>query len=154
MWRRLNGSQLDLSLEETLLTDISKISENLKFYIGSDSHYSNNKVVYSIVLVLLKKGKGGLGFYNRIHEKGKITTQQRLFQETYFSVELATKINPVLEKIGFKIEEIHTDLNPNPNYISSTMINQCLGYIKGMGFKGTTKPNSWAASSVADLKSK
>ena len=77
-----------------------------------------------------------------------------MFQETYYAVKLATEINPLLESIGYKIEEIHTDLNPDPNYISSTMINQCLGYIKGMGFKGMTKPNSWAASSVADLKSK
>ena len=87
-------------------------------------------------------------------EDGKVTTQQRLFQETYYAVDLATKINPLLESIGHNIKEIHTDLNPDPNYISSTMINQCLGYIHGMGFKGTTKPNSWAASSVADSKSK
>ena len=82
MWHRLSGAQLKLTLEETLLADISKISEKLKFYIGSDSHYSNNKVVYSVVLVLLKEGRGGLGYYKRIHDKGKITTPQRLFQET------------------------------------------------------------------------
>ena len=59
-----------------------------------------------------------------------------------------------MESLGHRIEEIHTDLNPNKNYISSTMIQQCLGFIKGMGFKGTTKPDSWAASSVADIKTK
>ena len=75
-------------------------------------------------------------------------------QETYYAVKLATEINPILEKIGFHIEEIHTDLNPDKNYISSTMIGQCLGYINGMGFIGKTKPDSWAASSVADLKSR
>ena len=154
IWCRLNGKQLDNSLGETLLSDISQTSEHLKFFIGSDSHSTTKKTIFSVVLVMLKKGKGGMGYYKRIIENNTLTTQQRLFQETYYAVELATKNNPLLESIGYKIEEIHTDLNPNPNFMSSTMINQCLGYIKGMGFIGKTKPDSWAASSVADLKSK
>ena len=154
MWYRLNGNQLNKTLEDIVLEDVSKTEASLKFYIGADSHYAYKKVVYSVVLVMLKKGQGGIGYYKRIFEKGVMTTQQRLFQETYYAVDLAVQINPLLESIGYKIEEIHTDLNPDPNYLSSTMINQCLGYIKGMGFKGITKPNSWAASSVADLKSR
>ncbi len=153
-WHRLNGKPLKLTLKETLLNDISNSTSNLKFYIGSDSHCYDNKIVYSIVLVMLKKGCGGIGYYKRVNEDYKLTTQQRLFQETYYAVELATYISPILESIGYKIEEIHTDLNPNPKYVSHSMINQCLGYIKGMGFIGKTKPNSWAASSVADLKSR
>ena len=154
MWYRLNGNQLNKTLEDTVLEDVTKTDLPLKFYIGADSQYAYKKVVYSVVLVMLKEGQGGIGYYRRIFDKGVITTQQRLFQETYYAVDLAVKINPLLESIGRKIEEIHTDLNPDPNYLSSTMINQCLGYIKGMGFKGITKPNSWAASSVADLKSR
>ena len=154
MWHRLNGEAIKGSLEETLLLDISRTDGKVKFFIGADSQYRYKKVIYSIVLVMLKEGKGGIGYYSRIREEGKISTNQRLFQETFYAVELATKVNPLLESIGHTIEEIHTDLNPDPNYLSSAMINQCLGYIHGMGFKGTTKPNSWAASSVADLKSK
>jgi len=153
-WYRLNGQRLDNSLEHTLLFDISKTSDQLNFYIGSDSHSTTKKTIFSVVLVMLKKGRGGIGYYKRIIENNTLTTQQRLFQETYYAVELATTINPILESIGHKIKEIHTDLNPNPNFMSSTMINQCLGYIIGMGFIGKTKPDSWAASSVADLKSK
>ena len=154
LWKRLSGQPLDKSLEETLFIDIPIFDDKLKFYIGSDSHSVNNKTIFSVVLVVLNKGKGGFGYYKRIFDNNIITTKQKLFQETYYAVELAIKINPYLESIGYKIEEIHTDLNPNPNFLSSSMINQCLGYIKGMGFVGRTKPNSWAASSVADLKSK
>ena len=154
LWHRLDGSPLKVYLFDTLLSDISKTNSNLSFYIGADSQYAYNKVIYSVVLVMLKKGRGGRGYYNRIITQGKITTKQRLFQETYFAVKLATEINPLLETIGHAIKEIHTDLNPDPNYISSTMISQCLGYINGMGFVGRTKPDSWAASSVADLKSR
>jgi len=154
MWYRLNGNQLHKTLEDTILEDITKTESPLKFYIGADSQYAYKTIVYSVVLVMLKQGQGGIGYYKRISDKGIMTTQQRLFQETYYAVDLAVKINPVLESTGHKIEEIHADLNPDPNYLSSIMINQCLGYIRGMGFKGITKPNSWAASSVADLKSR
>ena len=153
-WYRLDGTKLENPLFDTLLSDISKIDDNIKFYIGADSQYAYKKTVYSVVLVMLKEGKGGRGYYHRIITKTKETTKQRLFQETYYAVKLAVEINPLLESIGKKIAEIHTDLNPDPNYLSSTMINQCLGYISGMGFIGKTKPDSWAASSVADLKSR
>ena len=52
-WHRLNGKPLKLTLKETLLKDISNSTSNLKFYIGSDSHCYDNKIVYSIVLVML-----------------------------------------------------------------------------------------------------
>tara|TARA_Y100001963_G_scaffold21067_2_gene27070 strand:+ start:1977 stop:2459 length:483 start_codon:yes stop_codon:yes gene_type:complete len=155
MWKRLSGTTILDTLEDTILSDISKLEQDdLKFYIGCDSQFRRGKVVYGVVLVILREGKGGSGYFNRIHKRGRITTQQRLFQETYYAVKLATRINPLLESIGYKVEEIHTDLNPNKNYVSSTMIQQCLGFIKGMGFEGKTKPNSWAASSVADIKTK
>ncbi len=155
MWKRLSGIEITDTLEQTLLSDISNSSEtNLKFYIGCDSQFRRGKVVYGVVLVVLREGKGGSGYYQRIHKRGRITTQQRLFQETYYAVKLATRINPLLESIGYNIKEIHTDLNPNPDYPSYQMIQQCLGFIKGMGFEGKVKPDSWAASSVADIKTK
>ena len=154
MWHRLNGAKLSKTLEDTILEDVANADSPLNFYIGADSNYSHKKIVYSIVLVMLKKGRGGRGYYSRNIQTGFITTKQRLFQETFYAVELAVRINPLLESIGHEVKEIHTDLNPDPNYLSSIMINQCLGYITGMGFKGITKPNSWAASSVADVKSK
>ena len=124
-WYRLNGNQLDFSLEETILSDISKTSKDLKFYIGSDSHTTNKKTIFSVVLVILKKGRGGIGYYKRILENNSLTTHQRLFQETYYAVELATKINPLLESIGHKIEEIHTDLNPNPRSLFGSVGPHC-----------------------------
>tara|TARA_B100000131_G_scaffold294920_1_gene311458 strand:+ start:139 stop:606 length:468 start_codon:yes stop_codon:yes gene_type:complete len=155
MWKRLSGKSISYTLEDTLLSDITNLTEdNLKFYIGCDSQFRRGKVVYGVVLVVLREGKGGSGYYQRIHKRGRITTQQRLFQETYYAVKLATRINPLLESIGYKIEEIHTDLNPNPEYPSYQMIQQCLGFIKGMGFEGKVKPDSWAATSVADIKTK
>ena len=74
--------------------------------------------------------------------------------ETFKAVKDALWLNPLLESIGYKVNEIHTDLNPNPKHPSYEMVHTCLGYIKGMGFEGKAKPHSWAASSVADYKTK
>ena len=100
---------------------------------------------------MIKKGKGGRGYYkNTIPLETNLSLQQRLFMETFKSVKVALWLNPLLESIGYKVNEIHTDLNPNPNYASYEMVHTCLGYIRGMGFEGKVNPDSWAASSVAD----
>ena len=77
-WYRLDGNYLNNPLFDTLLSDISKTEEKLKFYIGADSHYSYNKVIYSVVLVMLKEGRGGRGYYCRMIDNGKTTTRNIL----------------------------------------------------------------------------
>ena len=154
IWKRLTNEPIT-DIEEQLLIDISQSKhQDLKFYIGGDSQYRCNSIKYCIVLVMNTEGKGARGYYTTIIKKGRISRQQRLFKETYYSVKYALKFNPILESIGYNISEIHTDLNPNTNYLSSYMITSCIGYIRGMGFVGKTKPESWASYGVADIKTK
>ena len=156
MWNRFYGTKIN-NLEQTILDDIANIStDNLKFIIGADSHWSKGKVTYTVVIVMLMDGKGGRGYYKKhITDKNhRASLQQRLFTETYQAVEVAVWLNPILEQLGYKIDEIHADLNPNPNYKSYTVVQTCLGYIKGMGFDGKIKPNAWAANTVADFRTK
>ena len=153
MWYRLNNEPV-YDIEEVLLHDIgaSKYDE-MKFVVGGDSQMSCNSVKYCVVLVATT-GHGGRGYYKVIHKKGRVSRQQRLFKETYYAVKYALEFNPILESVGYHIDEIHTDLNPNPKYKSSDMIQSCIGYIRGMGFVGRTKPHSWASYGVADIKTK
>nr|MBC8428285.1 hypothetical protein [bacterium] len=144
-------------IETTLLTDIASIKDehNLSFYIGGDSMKRYNTTTYTIVLVMLMEGRGGRGYYKNIKVVDKhISQQQRLFKETYDAVEAALFINPILESVGFNIKEIHLDINSDPKFGSYEMMNQCLGYVKGMGFDGVLKPYSWVAMECADRMSK
>jgi len=154
-WKRFNGESVG-DLSSTILTDITTAgTDDLEFYIGGDSQASLHKVKFTIAIIMIKKGKGGRGYYKTITPlQTTMTLQQRLFMETFKAVKVALWLNPLLESIGYKVNEIHTDLNPNPNYASYEMVQTCLGYIRGMGFEGKTKPHSWAASSVADYKTK
>ena len=143
-------------LGNIILSDIANSDTgDLEFYIGGDSHWNNSKVKFTVAIIMIKKGKGGRGYYkNTIPLETSLSLQQRLFMETFKAVKVALWLNPLLESIGYKVNEIHTDLNPNPDYPSYEMVYTCLGYIKGMGFEGKAKPHSWAASSVADYKTK
>ena len=154
-WKRLNGDTIE-DLGNTILSDIANSdTEDLEFYIGGDSQSSLNNVKFTVAIIMIKKGKGGRGYYKSVTPlQTTMTLQQRLFMETFKAVKVALWLNPILESIGYKVNEIHTDLNPNPNYASYEMVHTCLGYIRGMGFEGTAKPDSWAASSVADYKTK
>ena len=153
LWYRLNNEAV-YDIEETLLHDIGASKyDDMKFVVGGDSQMSCNSVKYCVVLVCTT-GHGGRGYYKVIHKRGRVSRQQRLFKETYYSVKYALQFNPILESVGYHISEIHTDLNPNPKYKSSDMIQSCIGYIRGMGFEGKTKPHSWASYGVADIKTK
>ena len=154
-WKRFSGDNVE-DLSSTILTDITTAgTEDLEFYIGGDSQASLHNIKFTVAIIMIKKGKGGRGYYKSVTPlETTMTLQQRLFMETFKAVKVALWLNPLLESIGYKVNEIHTDLNPNPNYASYEMVQTCLGYIRGMGFEGKTKPDSWAASSVADYKTK
>jgi len=155
-WHRFNNEEINV-LQETILTDISNApTGDLEFIVGADSQWSKGRVTYTVAVIMLMNGKGGRGYYKKqITDRNHyVSLQQRLFTETYQAVEVAVWLNPILESIGYEVKEIHADLNPNPMYKSSEVVQSCLGYIKGMGFNGKIKPHSWAASTVSDYKTK
>jgi len=46
--------------------------------------------------------------------------------------------------------EIHLDVNSKKGNVSYTLADQLSGYAKSAGFECKVKPDSWAASGVAD----
>ena len=56
---------------------------------------------------MIRKGKGGRGYYkNTVPLETSLSLQQRLFMETFKSVKVALWLNPLLESIGYKVNEI------------------------------------------------
>jgi len=157
MWRRLSGEELP-NIFETIEQDIIKYTNDfeLKFYTGCDSQVHNDKVRYITAIVLYRQGKGGLVYYNKdITDYNNIPPKKRLWNEVIKAVDISMKLdNDLLIEHGLCVEEVHTDLNYDKKYLSSEIVNQCLGYIKSMGFHGYCKPLSWASSKVADRVTK
>lgn len=117
--------------------------------IGTDStpSYSTD---YVTAIVIHRKGKGGRYFWKRTHYKKVHTLREQIYLETQFSIETAEKI---LQALGTKVfakynVEIHIDVGTSGP--TRDLINEVTGMVRGNGFTPKTKPESYAASTVAD----
>jgi len=120
--------------------------------VGTDSqNFDYTKTV--MVVAIHRIGYGGIFFYDIERVKKISNLSQRLFYETSISLDMAIKLSQTLEreKINFGIS-IHVDAGKNGK--SSKIIPEIAGWIKACGFTCETKPNSYAASSIADRYSK
>jgi predicted RNase H-related nuclease YkuK (DUF458 family) len=72
----------------------------------------------------------------------------RLMNEVYKISELYLKLHEVLED---REVAVHLDINPNEMYGSSCVVQQAIGYIRGVcNVIPMVKPNAWCASYAAD----
>jgi len=130
---------------------------NTKIYIGGDSERFKIKeqwfADYMLVIVVHIDGKHGCKVFGEVQrerdfEQKKNKPRLRLMTEVYKISALYLKLADVLED---RDVEVHLDLNPNEKYGSNVVINEAIGYVKGMcGVTPLVKPNSWCASVVAD----
>lgn len=125
-----------------------------KIVIGTDSdgfESSSFLVDFVTAIVVQRVGKGGRYFWRRT-ELGKLhTLRDRIIQEVMLSLEAAKEILTVLktreQNSGWDFE-IHADIGENGE--TRTMIQEVVGIIRANNFEVRTKPESYAASSVAD----
>jgi len=107
--------------------------DNVEILIGSDSQcYSNKKTVYGVVIALYTKGKGAHVLCTREVEPMERNTPNRLLSEVWKSIEIAE----FLKENGLpKPQWIDIDLNPDPKYMSNSVLRQAVGMVEGMGYK-------------------
>lgn len=120
--------------------------------VGTDSqNFDYTKVV--VVIAIHRIGNGGIFFYDVKTVKKINNISQKLFYETSNSLDIAMKLSETLEreKIDFGIS-IHVDAGKKGQ--TSKLIPEIVGWIKACGFCCETKPNSYAASSIADRYTK
>ena len=124
-----------------------------KIVIGTDSEGfepSSFLVDFVTAIVIHRVGNGGKYFWRRA-ELGKFhTLRDRIIQEVMLSLEAAKEILAVLktfETPDFDFE-IHADIGEKGE--TRTMIQEVVGMIRANNFEARTKPESYAASNVAD----
>ena len=136
---------------------IEKQGPNTRIYIGGDSERFKVKgewtAEYYTVLIVHIDGKHGCKVFGEIsrerdYDQKKSRPRMRLMNEVMKVAELYLKLGDILED---REVEIHLDINPDEKHGSSVVINEAIGYIKGMcNVTPLVKPNSWAASHCAD----
>jgi predicted RNase H-related nuclease YkuK (DUF458 family) len=132
-------------------------SPDTKIYLGCDSErvkvgdkwYAD----YVLAIVVHVNGNNGCKIFGEVqrekdYDKKQNRPRYRLMNEVYKVSEMYLKLADVLE--GREVE-VHLDINPNEMHGSSCVINEAVGYIRGVcNVVPFVKPNAFAASYAAD----
>lgn len=136
---------------------IDQQGPNTKIYIGGDSErFAIGKdwyADYTLAIVVHMNGNNGCKVFGEVHrervyDQKKDKPRLRLMTEVMKIAELYLKLADILEDHEV---EVHLDINPDVRFGSSCVINEAVGYIRGMcNVIPMVKPNAWAASICAD----
>lgn len=136
---------------------IDKQSPQTKIYIGGDSErFKIDKVWYAdytLVVVVHVDGKHGCKIFGEVqrerdYDQSKNKPRMRLMTEVYKIADLYLKLADVLED---REVQVHLDINPDEAYGSSCVVQEAVGYIRGMcNVVPMVKPQAFAASYCAD----
>ena len=132
-------------------------SPTTKIYIGGDSErfpigkdwYAD----YTLAIVVHINGNNGCKIFGEVqrerdYDQRRDRPRMRLMNEVYKIAELYHKLHDVLED---RDVEVHLDINPSEMHGSNCVINEAIGYIRGMcNVIPMVKPNAFAASYAAD----
>lgn len=136
-----------------------KTSEGFNLIVGTDSqNYSDTKVV--VVIAVQNVGHGGIFFYDILRIQKIDNIRQKLLYETNMSLSYADRLisgfEDYQEKTGFDYRTInfciHVDAGTNGK--SGKLIPELVAWVKACGYSCKVKPDSFAASSIADKISK
>ena len=119
--------------------------------IGTDSQPHNGAGVdFVTAIVIHRLGHGGIYFWERKVVNKHYVLRQRMYEEASFSLATAETFLALLSKDGITRYdvEIHVDIGKFGK--TREMINEIIGMIRGSGYSVKIKPESYAASKVAD----
>jgi len=136
---------------------LKNCNENTKIYLGCDSErfrlgdewYAD----YMLCVVIHVNGNSGGKIFGEVHRERIYDNNprkpgMRLMGEVFKVAELYLELEDVIS--GYETA-IHLDVNPSKSYASNSIMNEALGYIRGVcQIEPEIKPKAWAASTAAD----
>jgi len=125
-------------------------NSNYKIIVGTDSEARTGSVDFVTAVIVHRLGKGGIYFWQKQTIAHQNSMQQRLTQETQLSLELAWKIRDSFQQNGLSAYEPEVHIDVGMDGVSRDMVKWVTGMILGSGFVYKIKPESFAASTVAD----
>ncbi len=143
--------------------DLNRVKEfvescgpDTKIYLGCDSEKLKVNGVwfadYIIAIVVHINGNNGCKIFGQVtrerdYDHAKNKPRMRLMNEVYKVADMYLQLAEIIENDI----EVHLDINPNEMHNSSIVLNEAMGYIKGMcNVVPMVKPKAFAASYAAD----
>lgn len=148
------GLKLDVKqvVQEILRFMAADPKRKYKVVVGTDSErLANKNADFVTAIVVHRIGNGGRYFWRHIQAGKFHTIRDRIIKEVILSLEAAHLFLKELKKgdssdnWGF---EIHADIGEKGQ--TSELIQEVVGMIRASNFEVKTKPDSYAASKVAD----
>lgn len=151
---------LKLNVREVVLEIVRFIKADLKrsykITIGTDSEQLQQKNADFVTAVVIHRlGNGGRYFWRRALPPaggGKFhTLRDRIIKEVLLSLDVAKELLIELKKepsVSNWDFEIHADIGENG--ATKVLIQEVVGMIRANNFEAKTKPESYAATKVAD----
>ena len=129
----------------------SQPEANYKLIIGTDSHaYFGECVVFVTAIVVHRVGKGGRYFFQKQRRPFMVSLRQRIYYETFLSLEVASRLTKKLAENGHAELNIEIHLDVGEKGDTREMIKEVVGMVIGSGYSACIKPDSYGASNVAD----
>ncbi|WP_044641807.1 ribonuclease H-like YkuK family protein [Risungbinella massiliensis] len=125
-------------------------SAEYKVMIGTDSQTRTRETTFVTAIIIQRIGKGALFFYRKKRHKAMKDLRYRIYRETEYSLEVVEK----LKQQGFfrfiqdLPMEIHLDVGQQGE--TRKLIQEVVGWVTAVGYEAKIKPDSYAASAVAD----
>lgn len=125
--------------------------DSYKLIIGTDSHsFLNESVVFVTAVVVHRLGKGGRFYYNKQKTAYMESLRQRIYYETFLSLEVAAKITEQLASNGSCSLNVEIHLDVGEKGETRDIIKEVVGMVIGSGYQACIKPDSFGATTVAD----
>lgn len=154
-----------MNLDQIINRVIEYIKEDkdavYEIVIGTDSqNFDRTKIV--LALVVRKVGKGGIFFHQTTYLNLIRNVREKLVKETQMSLELADMFMAKMEEkyyneefdyTQYKIKyQVHVDAGYNGK--TNELIPELTAWVRACGYDVSVKPESFAASSIANKYSK
>ncbi len=145
-------------IEELFNYILEKPEKSYEIIVGCDSS-SSQEPNFPLAVVILRHKEGGRFFLKRIAYKGRkfYSWKTRILEEVFLSCQMALYLRENFEKkinesgrndLDYQLRYIHADVGEKGK--TRDMIREVIGLIRGNGFEAKIKPESFAASNVAD----
>jgi len=146
VFRCHNGEKVDVIEHTKEIFNEYALDDSLKLYVGCDSQ-NKRYGTYYVTVIAYRYGHRGAHY---IYCREKIPKVRDRWQRLWGEVERSVQIALYLKSKGYKVDVIDLDFNRKEIAASSDMVAAARGYVIGMGFDCTVKPESQLASRAAD----
>ena len=164
MWNSQTYGNLELKEIPEKILDFYKrntvYGEPMEITIGTDSqtHEFGTKIV--TVISIICKGHGGIFFHQTNLCDPIRAVKQKLETETNISLQTAKALLDIMDDAQYRMLvdncefSIHIDAGNAPHGKTRDLIQGLTGWVHAMGYNCEVKPDSYAASTIADKLSK